>query len=364
MGYCFLYKRGGGGSGGSNRPVVVKTVLGSVISLTDSTNGKLKGMRIFGKTIQNGTPSPTTPVPLESVGDDGNVGVTAAGKNLIDFSKITTGYEINSEDGDLAKNAAWYVTDLIEVVPNTRYTVSGTSSLFRVEFDEEGKRSRDDAQSKATFRTGAKTKYVRFNSKIDGYSTPQLEIGSTATAYEPYKETQSATFSTPNGLPGIPVSSGGNYIDESGQMWVCDEIDFARGKYVQRLAKVDLSTFSWRYSNSFWRQADFAETIGAKIQKNNYRPIALCNTLAIMTWSEIASTDNAIAWMRGMALIANGSDTVPPTGMLYCELKTPIEKPLSAEELAQYAALHTNYPNTTIYNDEGAGMEVKYTSGG
>ncbi|MFQ8777220.1 MAG: hypothetical protein ACLR78_07145 [Roseburia sp.] len=28
---------------------------------------------------------------------------------------------------------------------------------------------------------------------------------------------------TPNGLPGIPVSSGGNYTDERGQQWVADE---------------------------------------------------------------------------------------------------------------------------------------------
>ena len=43
-------------------------------------------------------------------------------------------------------------------------------------------------------------------------------------------------------------------------------------------------------------------------------------------------------------------------------LETPVETALSAEELAAYAALHTNYPNTTIFNDAGAGMEVKYVA--
>ena len=43
-----------------------------------------------------------------------------------------------------------------------------------------------------------------------------------------------------------------------------------------------------------------------------------------------------------------------------CLLVTPIETPLSAEELAAYAAIHTNKPNTTIYNDAGAQMEVSY----
>ena len=54
---------------------------------------------------------------------------------------------------------------------------------------------------------------------------------------EEYKK-QTLTLKTPNGLPGIPVSTGGNYTDSNGQQWVCDEIDLARGKYVQRVKKI------------------------------------------------------------------------------------------------------------------------------
>ena len=64
----------------------------------------------------------------------------------------------------------------------------------------------------------------------------QLELGSTATAYSPYHE-QLLTLPTPNGLPGIPVTSGGNYTDQSGQQWVCDEVDLKRGVRVQRIDK-------------------------------------------------------------------------------------------------------------------------------
>jgi hypothetical protein len=48
-------------------------------------------------------------------------------------------------------------------------------------------------------------------------------------------KTQTLTLPTPNGLPGIPVTSGGNYIDQSGQQWVCDEMDLERGVKVQRI---------------------------------------------------------------------------------------------------------------------------------
>lgn len=41
-------------------------------------------------------------------------------------------------------------------------------------------------------------------------------------------------------------------------------------------------------------------------------------------------------------------------------LATPIETPLTAEEIANFKALRTNYPGTTILNDAGAHMAVKY----
>lgn len=50
-------------------------------------------------------------------------------------------------------------------------------------------------------------------------------------------KTQTLTLSTPNGLPGIPVTSGGNYTDPQGQQWVCDEVDLERGVKVQRVDK-------------------------------------------------------------------------------------------------------------------------------
>ena len=43
-------------------------------------------------------------------------------------------------------------------------------------------------------------------------------------------------------------------------------------------------------------------------------------------------------------------------------LLTPIETPLSEEELTAYRTLHTNCPVTTIMNDSGAHMEAKYNA--
>ena len=50
-------------------------------------------------------------------------------------------------------------------------------------------------------------------------------------------ERQTIALQTPNGLTGIPVTSGGNYTDPQGQQWVCDEVDLERGVRVQRVDK-------------------------------------------------------------------------------------------------------------------------------
>lgn len=62
-------------------------------------------------------------------------------------------------------------------------------------------------------------------------------------------QSQILPVQTPNGLPGIPVSSGGNYTDANGQQWMCDEIDFKREVYIKRinyfLVKADVTGVSY-----------------------------------------------------------------------------------------------------------------------
>ena len=101
---------------------------GEVIEITDAGNRGFRSLSIFGKTTQDGTPTPDAPVELVSVGDSGSITVNVTGES----------------------------------------------------------------------------------------------------------KSQSMTVATPNGLPGIPVTSGGNYTDANGQQWICDEIDLVRGLYVQR----------------------------------------------------------------------------------------------------------------------------------
>lgn len=107
------------------------TLSGNPLTLTECIGGKpLGALHMYGKSTQNGVPTPTAPVPIVSAGDGGTVVVTVS----------------------------------------------------------------------------------------DGANNSQ-------------------TLQTPNALCGIPVASSGNYTDENGRQWVCDEVDLARGVRVQRIRK-------------------------------------------------------------------------------------------------------------------------------
>lgn len=55
---------------------IVQTATGTSIVAQDSSDDPVRGLRVFGRTTQDGTPTPDAPVPLVSVGDSGNVEVS------------------------------------------------------------------------------------------------------------------------------------------------------------------------------------------------------------------------------------------------------------------------------------------------
>ena len=104
---------------------------------------------------------------------------------------------------------------------------------------------------------------------------------------------QTLTINTPNGLCGIPVDTGGNYTDSTWQQWICDEVDFERGVYVQRIGRIA------SYNN---------EQLSTK-------------------------------YMSTTGKLTTGASVI------YI-LVTPIETPLTAEELSAYKAIKS-YPHYT-----------------
>ena len=370
----------------SDKADAVKKASGEIVSLTNSVHTPLYGFKLYGKTTQNGTPTPEAPVELVSAGEDGSVEVSVLGKNLLvdDLTGTYTGNGTNQ-----------IKTESINIIggflPNMQYTLrvdylctdvvaasSGNLMYWGIIYTDGSIAyncgiTSDTVNSKSlTYTTDANktvqritmTTHNRFTSGNIAINGIQISVGTEASDCEPYKIPETLTVSTPNGLAGIPVTSGGNYTDNNGQQWICDEVDFARGVYVQRIGKSTVNlALIYPQSNSP-SYASFV-TVG-KINAVNFgvmSPVAVQipnNNVALRSNGRITeNAANCVFWGEagdGEAELRSKYDGTE----LYYVLATPIETPLSAEQLQAYASLHTNEPNTTIMNDSNAGMEVKY----
>ena len=236
------------------KPAPTEVLNGTALVINDLENAKLKTFSIYGKTVQNGTPTPENPVELVSVGESGSITV------------------------------------------------------------------------------------------------------------------QNMTIATPNGLCGIPVSSGGNYTDTNGQQWICDEIDLARGVYVQRVERFLFAVADMNGSESYpgWRNAGIAKYYpDASNAIGRYGAVAMCNIDSNPSQNVHINTKTN----TDVIMIPN------PNGMTQSEWKTKcpdlvfdliismptsVETALSAEELSAYAAMNINEQNTTVQNDVNANMKIEY----
>ena len=238
--------------------ILTGSASGVSVSISDALASPLVGLRVWGKSTQNGVPTPTAPVPIVSAGDGGTVTVTVS---------------------DGANNS------------------------------------------------------------------------------------QTLTLQTPNALPGIPVASGGNYTDENGQQWVCDEVDLARGVRVQRITKIKLtSSMNWNAAYSKLVDRYFASFKGIDVAG------ILCTHFSFSTGAEVVGGMSANLRNIGFAYAEKGTTTVPDFKAfldandvyVWAALAAPIETALSAAEIAAYKALTTYAPTTVISVSGGVEMEVTY----
>ena len=67
--------------------VLVGSETGNPVSCDDAFAAPLCGLNVYGKSTQDGTPSPDAPVPIVSAGDGGNVTVKVTGANMLEGTK-------------------------------------------------------------------------------------------------------------------------------------------------------------------------------------------------------------------------------------------------------------------------------------
>ncbi len=262
--------------------ILVGSETGNPIAVDDAFAALLRGLTVYGKSTQDGTPTPDAPVPIVSAGDGGSITVTLS--------------------------------------------------------DGNGK-------------------------------------------------TQTLTLPTPNGLPGIPVTSGGNYTDPQGQQWVCDEIDLERGVKVQRIASFVINAKNANgisVTNMYTKVTAATSARLATPQKTSkgmrLEKCVFCEVLPWKkdVWARAVNSinfveDNSVDFAVENAYLglseASTDDerktalvkyfTNKPCRVVY-RIATPIETPLTPAEIAAYKALTTYAPDTVVQASDGAGVKLGY----
>ena len=246
------------------------TANGNPVNITDSVEWPLQGLKVYGKSTQDVTPSPESPVPIVSAGDGGSIALTVS----------------------------------------------------------------------------------------DGAD-----------------RSQSLARSTPNGLLGIPVNSGGNYTDAEGQQWVCDEIDYARGVYVQRCA-IEKITGTPNFNATLdvqnryvWNNASGNSYANGSVKMlSSFAPwVAWATNSGRATTSFAINKTNLYYFERDTTSEAVDEFftklIAEETCVVVGQFANPVETPLSSEELAAYRALYT-YDGTTVVStaEDVAGLDVRYVA--
>ena len=356
--------------------ILVGTETGNPLAVDDAFAAQLCGLTVYGKSTQDGTPTPDAPVPIVSAGDGGSIAVKVTGKNLLDsalmnpsFSDKGISAKQNSDgsytisgtpsaDGEIPLwlGGGWNNTVPFLTIPSGNY-YSNVSIFY---YDGKTRTSKKGAFTLLeSFRiTGVMyAKTYAINGRYNFIIAPQLELGSTATSYSPYRE-QLLTLPTPTGLPGIPVTSGGNYTDQSGQQWICDEVDLERGVKVQRVYTVDIAELEYSAST-------ILQTVKRIFYKISMPSTGTTNKgyCTRLTYSANYSADNPHFYIneeRIVVFIPLDTTIKPKEYLAQYVLATPIETPLTPSEIAAYKALTTYGPDTVVQAGDGAGVKLDY----
>lgn len=342
--------------------IIVGSEIGNPISVDDAFPAPLCGLTVYGRSTQDGTPTPDAPVPIVSAGDGGSLTVKVTGKNLLNPSLFQNNkyQNFNAETGyyEIDSSNDYWITGIQPCLPSTTYhfNVYTEGGCF---YDEK-KNVIGIAGFEFTVKTPAKCAYycVNFSSVRLPYGSPVIATVSEPATYSPYRE-QLLTLPTPTGLPGIPVTSGGNYADSTGQQWVCDEVDLERGVRVQRVNAVDLSTCTVTGTTEL--AVTKRLSILLPIRGRDYKTEALCNKLQFLVSFSNDTPHFYVDTSNAQVFIPIGAKN-PEEGeyILLYALATPIETPLTPDEIAAYKAFVTYGPDTVVQAGDGAGIKLDY----
>ena len=328
--------------------ILVGREAGNPLSVDDAFPAPLCGLTVYGKSTQDGTPTPDAPVPIVSAGDGGSLTVKVTGKNRM---PPNLKYE-DVVECFVKKNTP------ITLVFKGDLVSQGGNILF---FDENNNQNwfgidKGKAEHHIKYPVDlTKFKYLMSDTASENVC---LTWNASSPDYEPYRE-QLLTLPTPNGLPGIPVTSGGNYVDQSGQQWVCDEVDFAAGMYVQRIVLVDLASCRVSGITSIGTTQRVTYVLDTEVDPS-FRN-GLCNR-SVYSANFTGDYEHFYTTNLRAFVFIPSANALPQKGEYIVELirHTPVMTPITATKIADYKALAAYGPDTVVQAGDGAGVKLEY----
>lgn len=184
-------------------------------------------------------------------------------------------------------------------------------------------------------------------------------------------------------LSGIPVDSEGIYVDSNGQHWISDEIDFERGKFIQRIHSLATDAerdtiVKYAPDGTDWPEGLYILQLNSDVEEFGETNGILCSFLPTRTKNDLVEgkcTNGICIDELGNILVKFGENVnttalartayqtaINSKGTIYVVLDTPYEKSLSDDEIQTYKRMHTRYPRTVIHSQCGGGLKVTYNA--
>lgn len=218
----------------------------------------------------------------------------------------------------------------------------------------------DKVTVKAEYKELGKRQYVEVRNNgmsVELSDFMITEVGETDD-YIPYTEQTVQLHHILNAIPVASGTSGITYTDADGQAWIADEIDFSKGKYIQRVWQAEFDGSSdeeWSADSNYFyciklpsnmnsREGFSNQYAGNKIRIGN-------GNKAIIIFDANYFENNLSNWEAHLA-------QHPLVVMTY--LDAPIETDLTEAQIQAYKSLTTFKPTSIISNDANAQMNVEY----
>lgn len=338
------------------------------IYITDSDNGKIQDMMLYGKSSQDGTPTPENPVEIKSVVNPtvkvrgGNfypgsdlIGLTKAYTTdfmpvILHKKKICISFDAFSDtsNGNYLISVEYFDANKENVGSNGKADLVGNNiSHINFSFDESTAGNNNEALDFKNVLY-VKVKFYIYANTATEITYKNIMVSATDFDFEPYKPIQTVTI--PYTLNAIHVKSGGN-VTIDGQQYIADYVDVEHGKVIRNILKWSLGDFKYGFNNTVWH-VNISELgiDGSKIGLSNMFKIQNSNYNGV-TASElyIAYDGKAAALnMRGMTDEEFKKWLREKNPEVYNVLTVAEEIPITPEEALAFKQLMTYYPVTNI----------------